>query len=65
VKYNDLAQKKPEELKKTLEKLREELFHLNIKAKTAQLEKKSEVKRVRKDIARIQTKLSELRQAAA
>ncbi|MBI3876158.1 MAG: 50S ribosomal protein L29 [Verrucomicrobia bacterium] len=45
--------------------LRQELFHLRIQKATAQLEKPSRMRQLRKDIARIETQLSTLRRKAA
>lgn len=59
MKYNELAGKTPSELAEMKDKLSTELFHLKIKSRTAQLEKKHQIRQVRKDIARIETKLSE------
>lgn len=61
MKYNELQNKTAVELNEQDQKLREELFHLRLKNTTAQLEKKNNIKEVRRDIARIQTKLSELK----
>jgi large subunit ribosomal protein L29 len=61
VKYNELKTKSAKELQAMDTKLREELFHLRIKSSTAQLEKKSQIRQVRRDLARIQTKLTSLK----
>lgn len=61
MKYNELSNKSPKELKDLDKKLREELFHLKIKSTTGQLEKKSQVRQVRRDVARIQTRLGSLK----
>ena len=60
MKYNELTGKSVIELKTLARKMREELFHLKIKNTTAQLEKKNQVRIVRRDIARVQTKLTEI-----
>lgn len=62
MKYDELKGKSSTELGKLDRELREELFHLKLKNATAQLEKKSEVRSVRRSIARVQTKLAELGQ---
>lgn len=64
MKYDELKGKSPAELGKLDRELREELFHLKLKNTTAQLEKKNQVRFVRRDIARVQTKLAELSRAA-
>lgn len=46
---------KPEELAVRERDLREELFHLNFKAQSGQLERNSDIRRTRKTIARIRT----------
>ena len=64
MKYNELQNKTAAELIEQNQKLREELFHLRLKNTTAQLEKKNNINEVRRDIARIQTKLSEIKNQA-
>lgn len=63
--YKDLENKKPQELRELNKKLREELFHLKLKNVTGQLEKKSQIRQVRRDIARVETKLSGLNKKSA
>lgn len=60
MKYEDLKSKSDEDLRLLTKKLGEELFHLKLKNKTAQLEKKNRVREARRDIARIATRLTEL-----
>ncbi len=45
--------------------LRQELFNLRLQKATAQLEKPSRLRTLRKDIARIETRISQLRQQSA
>lgn len=45
--------------------LRQEMFNLRLQQASAQLEKPSHLRNLRKDIARIETRLSQLRQKAA
>jgi large subunit ribosomal protein L29 len=45
--------------------LRQELFNLKLQQVSAQLEKSSRIGAVRKDIARIETRMTELRRAKA
>lgn len=56
--YKELEKKSVAELRESAKKLREELFHLRIKNRTAQLEKKHQISQVRRDVARIQTCLA-------
>jgi len=50
----------PEELKKQLEESRRELFNLHVRHATHQLTNSSEIGKVRKKIARLQTVLREI-----
>jgi len=50
----------PEELKKQLEESRRELFNLRVRHATRQLTNSSEIGKVRKKIARLQTVLREI-----
>lgn len=45
--------------------LRQEMFNLRLQQASAQLEKPSRLRNLRKDIARIETRLTQLRQKAA
>ena len=45
--------------------LRQEMFNLRLQQARAQLEKPSHLRNLRKDIARIETRLSQLRQKTA
>jgi len=58
MKYSDLAEKSVEELKSLLKEKKGELFTLKIKHKTMQLQNTSELKLVKKDIARINTAIT-------
>lgn len=60
MKYNELKNLKVEDLAKQSDELKAELFMLRLKNKTAQLENKAKIRLVRRDIARIQTKISEI-----
>ena len=44
--------------------LRQEIFNLRLQQASAQLEKPARLRTLRKDIARIETRLSQLRQTA-
>ncbi len=60
MKYNELNNKTKQELNAQAGELRRELFQLRLKAKTAQLQNKASVRQTRRDIARLETRLSEL-----
>ena len=59
MKINDVREKTTEELNDQIYSLKEQLFNLRRKKAVGQLEDLSEIKRVRKDIARIYTVLKE------
>ncbi|HSR62040.1 MAG TPA: 50S ribosomal protein L29 [Gammaproteobacteria bacterium] len=56
----ELRQKKPEELDSLLLELLREQFNLRMQKGSGQLSKPSEMKRVRRDIARVKTVLTEM-----
>jgi len=60
----DARARSADELSELLEDLRKEAFNLRFRAASGQLENTSEVRRVRRDIARIETILGEKRRAA-
>ena len=45
--------------------LRQELFNLRLQKASAQLEKPAQLRLLRRDIARVETRISQLRQKAA
>jgi large subunit ribosomal protein L29 len=55
----DLRGNDPEELKRTLRKLEEDLFKHKLKKTTSQLENTMLIRTTRRDIARVQTVLAE------
>jgi large subunit ribosomal protein L29 len=55
----DFRHKTPDQLRDKLADLRKEQFNLRFQKATGQLEKTSRVRQVRRDIARIETVLSE------
>lgn len=59
MKANELRQKSAEELNEEMLALHREQFNLRMQHATGQLERSSELKRVRRDIARIKTVLTE------
>ena len=56
---NDLRKKSVEDLKTELSNLQREQFNLRFQLKTGQLQQTDNVRKVRRDIARINTILSE------
>ena len=58
MKYTDLSDKSVQELQELLKEKKSELFTMKVKQKTMQLQNTSELRMVRKDIARINTALS-------
>ena len=61
----DLRGNDPEELKRTLRKLEEDLFKNKLKKNTSQLENTMLIRHARRDIARVQTVLTERLRAGA
>lgn len=59
MKTNELREKSGEELRDTANALRENLFRAKMKHRTGQLASPSELKSLRKDIARVETVLTE------
>jgi len=60
MKYTDISSKTLEELKALLKEKKISLFELKMKLKTMQLTNPNEIRAVKKDIARIQTALTEI-----
>jgi large subunit ribosomal protein L29 len=61
----DLRHKTPDQLRDRLTDLKKEQFNLRFQKATGQLEKTSRVRQVRRDIARIETVLSEKSKTSA
>jgi large subunit ribosomal protein L29 len=59
MKATEIRQKSVEEMTQELEALHKEQFNLRMQNATGQLTRSSELKRVRRDIARIKTVLNE------
>ncbi|MBI4367301.1 MAG: 50S ribosomal protein L29 [Deltaproteobacteria bacterium] len=57
MKASDVREKTPQELRRLATDLAEELFRLRMRHAMGQLEKTANVRRVRKDIARVKTAL--------
>jgi large subunit ribosomal protein L29 len=64
-KVEDLRHQTPDQLRDELVKLKKEQFNLRFQKATGQLEKTSRVRTVRRNIARIETILSEKSSSAA
>lgn len=62
---SELREKKPVELEESLLELRKEQFNLRMQQGTGQLARPSEMRRVRKEIARVKTVLNELKSGEA
>jgi len=65
IKAKELREKNPDELEQTLEELRKEQFNLRMQKGTGQLSRPSEMNRVRKDIARLKTVMTEMKAGEA
>jgi large subunit ribosomal protein L29 len=65
MKIEDIRHKTPDQLRDDLTRLKKEQFNLRFQKATGQLEKTSRVREVRRDIARIETILSEKSKASA
>jgi len=61
MKANDLRTGSAEELQTQLEELRREQFNLRMQKGTGQLSRPSQIRAVRRDIARIKTLMTELK----
>ena len=65
MKMSELKDFTPAELTARSRDLRQELFNLRLQKASAQLEKPAKLRLLRRDIARIETRISQLRQKAA
>jgi large subunit ribosomal protein L29 len=61
MKYKELKDLTPQELTAKSRDLRQEIFNLRLQQASSQLEKPARLNTIRRDIARIETKVSELR----
>ena len=59
MKTKEIREKSAQELEQKLHSLQEELFHLRYQANTGRLEKPSQIRNIKKDIARIYTIIKE------
>jgi large subunit ribosomal protein L29 len=64
LKAKDLRGNEPDELRRTLQKLEEDLFKFRMKKVTNQLENTMQIRTTRREIARVQTVLAERLRAA-
>jgi len=64
MKVSELRQKSAEELNTTLVELGREQFNLRMQKSTGQLSKPDQVKKVRRNIARVKTVVSEMARTA-
>jgi len=55
----------PQELTAKSRELRQELFNLRLQQASSQLEKPARLRTLRRDVARVETRISQLRQKAA
>ena len=65
MKMSELKDFTPAELTARSRDLRQELFNLHLQKASAQLEKPARLRLLRRDIARIETRISQLRHKAA
>ena len=65
MKMSELKDFTPAELSAKSRDLRQELFNLRLQKASAQLEKPARLRLLRRDIARIETRISQLRRKAA
>jgi len=65
MKASELKDLTPVELTARGRDLRQELFNLRLQQASAQLEKPARLRLLRRDIARIETRIAQLRHAAA
>jgi large subunit ribosomal protein L29 len=61
----EIQEKTLEELQADGRNLRQEIFNLRLQQASAQLEKPARLRNLRRDIARIETRISQLRKKAA
>jgi large subunit ribosomal protein L29 len=65
MKASEMRGKSPSELKDLMHELLKEQFNLRMQQGTSQLSRPSEMKRVRREIARIKTVMNELKSGKA
>jgi len=65
MKMTELKDLTPQELTAKSRDLRQELFNLRLQQASSQLEKPARMKTLRRDVARLETRISQLRNKAA
>ncbi|MBI5397667.1 MAG: 50S ribosomal protein L29 [Verrucomicrobia bacterium] len=65
MKAKELREQSTEELQAKTRDMRDEIFKLNLQKHGGQIEKPSRIRELRRDIARVETVLTEKRRAAA
>jgi large subunit ribosomal protein L29 len=65
MKFTEIRELTPDELRARKRELREQVFHLRLQQASGQLEKPSELRTLRREIARIETVLTKKSQTAA
>ena len=65
MKMTELKDKSAQELKAQSRDLRQEIFNLRLQQASSQLEKPARLRLLRRDIARVETRISQLRKKAA
>jgi large subunit ribosomal protein L29 len=65
MKMSELKDLSSQELTAKGRDLRQELFNLRLQQASSQLEKPARMRSIRRDVARIETRISQLRQKAA
>jgi large subunit ribosomal protein L29 len=65
MKMTELKDLSPQELTAKSRDLRQELFNLRLQQASSQLEKPARLKTLRRDVARLETRISQLRNKAA
>ncbi len=65
MKIKEIKDLTDQELRTRRRDLKQELFHLRMQQQSGQLEKSSQMRSIRRDVARIETLLSQRRHAAA
>ena len=64
MKIKEIRELTPDELRSRKRELREQIFHLRLQQASGQLEKPSELRSLRREIARIETVLTQKNQLA-
>jgi len=64
MKIKEISELTPEELQVRKRELKEEIFHLRVQQQSGQLEKPSQLRTLRREIARLETVLTQKQTAA-